>query len=85
MNPDLQYKFEKQMVDAKITSDRRIFNKDSKGIYTHQEVRWMYFVWINQEAKIEKLKDKHAKQLEESYMCGYTEAEYDFMKRNKEK
>ena len=33
MNPELQYKFEKQMMDSDIITDRRLFNKDTKGSY----------------------------------------------------
>lgn len=84
MNLDLQHKFEKQMLEAGITEDRRVFNKDSKGRYIRDEVWWMYRVWINQEARIEKLLMQHKKEVEESFMCGYTEAEFDLMKLKKE-
>ena len=85
MNPDLQYKFEKQMLEKEIVKDRKVFNKNPKGIYTNDNVWWMYRVWISQEAVIETLISKHKREVEESYMCGYTDAEYDFMKRSKEK
>lgn len=78
MNHLLQAKFEKQMLDVKIIKDRKLFNKDSEGIYIYQNTWWMYRVWVYQEAKIEAKDTKHAKQLEESFMCGYTECEYDF-------
>lgn len=78
MNPELQYKFEKQMMDSDIITDRRLFNKDTKGCYNIDVVWWMYRVWVNQEARIEKLLTTHKAQTEESFMCGYTEAEYDF-------
>lgn len=84
MNLDLQHRFEKQMLEAGITEDRRVFNKDSKGRYIRDEVWWMYRVWINQEARVEKLLMQHKKEVEESFMCGYTDAEYDFMKKRGE-
>ena len=85
MNPDLQYKFEKQMLEKGFTKDHRVFNKNSKGVYINDNVWWMYRVWISQEAVIETLISKHQREVEESYMCGYTEAEYDFKYKAKEK
>lgn len=85
MTSELQHKFEQQMIDAKIVTDRKLFNKDSKGVYKYQEVFWMYRVWLHQEAKIETLLAKYKREVEESFMCGYTEAEYDFKYRVKEK
>ena len=85
MNPELQHKFEQQMIDAKIVTDRKLFNKDSKGIYEFDLIYWMYRVWVSQEARIETLQVQHKSQIEESFMCGYTEAEYDFKCRVKEK
>ena len=84
MNPHLQHKFETQMLEAGIITDRQLFNKDTKGIYTYQEVYWMYRVWVYQESRIEKLMTKHQREVEESFMCGYTEAEYDLKCKVKE-
>ena len=84
MNPELQYKFEKQMMGSDIITDRRLFNKDTKGFYEVIVINWMYRVWVNQEARIEKLLIKHQAQTEESFMCGYTEAEYDFKYKTNE-
>lgn len=85
MNPELQHKFEQQMLESKIITDRELFNKDSKGVYKYQEVFWTYRVWVHQEAKIETLLAKYKREVEESFMCGYTEAEFDLMKKIKEK
>ena len=64
-------------MESDIITDHRLFNKDTKGCYNINVVWWMYRVWVNQEAKIENLLSKHKTQVEESFMCGYTEAEFD--------
>lgn len=83
MNPELQYKFETQMLSSGITNDRRIFNVDSKGIYIRTDVWWMYRVWTMQEAKIETLINMYEKKVEESLKLGYVDAENDFRLRGK--
>ena len=75
MNQKLQSKFEKKLFELKLIKDRRVLNKDYKGIYTNDTTWMMYRIWINREAKLEKLKKK----LDESFMCGYTEAESKFL------
>ena len=85
MNPELQHKFEKQMMTNGIIKDRKMFNKNTKGIYESDLIYWMYRAWVIQEARIETLQVQHKSQIEESFMCGYTEAEYDFKCRVKEK
>ena len=85
VNPELQHKFEKQMMTNGIVKDRKMFNKNTKGIYEFDLIYWMYRVWVSQEARIETLQLQHKSQIEESFMCGYTEAEYDFKYKNKEK
>ena len=85
MNPELQHKFEKQMMTKGIVKDRKMFNKNTKGIYEFDLIYWMYRVWVSQEARIETLQIQHKSQIEESFVCGYTEAEYDFKYRVKEK
>ena len=84
VNPELQHKFEKQMMTNGIVKDRKMFNKNTKGIYEFDLIYWMYRVWVSQEDRIETLQVQHKSQIEESFMCGYTEAEYDFKYRVKE-
>lgn len=81
MNPELQHRFETQLLEKGITKDRRIFNKDERGVYTGDLTWWMYRVWIMQEAKIEELTNMYEKKVEESFMLGYTDAENDFRLR----
>lgn len=78
MNPELQYKFEKELTEHNIVEGRKLFNKDSKGVYEYQEVFFMYRVWIMKEAEIERLDARHKREVEENFMLGYTDAEYDY-------
>ena len=78
MNHELQYKFEKELAGHNIVKSRKLFNKDSKGVYEYPEVFFMYRVWVMKEAEIERLKTNHKRELEENFMLGYTDAEYDY-------
>ena len=78
MNPELQYKFEKELTEHNIVEGRKLFNKDNKGVYEYPEVLFMYRVWVMKEAEIERLKTKHTGEVEENFMLGYTDAEYDY-------
>lgn len=74
MNQNLQSRFEKEVLEKGFLKDRSYFNKDKDGIYTNTNVWWMYRMWVVKEVQINKLE----KRIEESFICGYTEAEYDF-------
>jgi hypothetical protein len=78
MNPELQLIFEKEVMDCNITDDRTLFNKDKKGVYLNHAVFFMYRIWVLKQAEIEGLKESYERKLEETFMCGYTEAEFDF-------
>lgn len=78
MNRELQFRFEEQMLENNIVKDLKLFNKHSDGVYKHDLIWHMYRVWVNQEAKYEVIICKLEKQIEESFMLGYTDAENDF-------
>lgn len=81
MNPELQHKFETQILEKGFTTDRRIFNKDKKGIYTNEITWWMYRVWVSKEVEINVLIEKHKRDVEECFQLGYTGAENDYRLR----